>query len=393
LLKRTRYQYGSLRLKKRRTGPDAWEFRYYETASDGTRKRRYVTIGTKQQYPSDSLARKAVQALLLNLNAEVPLAELNVSSFGAVIDKFRTEEMPTRYSTRKSYESMIKRHIRPKWADYPLDRIKPMAVEQWLRELKLAPKSKAHVRSVMHLIFTCAERWCLIEMGKNPIALVRVKDSTKRLKRPQILTVEQFSAILSHLKEPYRTMVIVAQCLGLRVSEIVALKWGDFDFVNRTLLVQRSSVQCRVDSVKTEYSRDFVPLDAELATLLLDWKERSLFNRDEDWVFPNPVTGKPYWQEEIQKRHIAVAATAEGLADIGWHTFRHTYRTLLDETGAPMKVQQELMRHASIQTTMNVYGRVLSDTKRQANSKVVQLVLKPAVPAGANEKGAAIAAP
>jgi hypothetical protein len=58
-----------------------------------------------------------------------------------------------------------------------------------------------------------------------------------------------------------------------------------------------------------------------------------LFNRDEDWVFPNPVTGKPYWQEEIQKRHIAVAATAEGLADIGWHTFRHTYRTLLDETG------------------------------------------------------------
>jgi integrase len=56
-------------------------------------------------------------------------------------------------------------------------------------------------------------------------------------------------------------------------------------------------------------------------------------------------------------------------------------------------VQQELMRHASIQTTMNVYGRVLSDTKRQANSKVVQLVLKPAVQAGANEKGAAIAAP
>jgi integrase len=58
-----------------------------------------------------------------------------------------------------------------------------------------------------------------------------------------------------------------------------------------------------------------------------------------------------------------------------------------------MKVQQELMRHASIHTTMNVYGRVLSDTKRQANSKVVQLVLKPAVQASANEKGAAIAAP
>ena len=58
-----------------------------------------------------------------------------------------------------------------------------------------------------------------------------------------------------------------------------------------------------------------------------------------------------------------------------------------------MKVQQELMRHASIQTTMNVYGQALSSTKRQANSKVVKLVLKPAVSASANEKGAEVAAP
>jgi integrase len=100
-----------LRLRKRRKGPEAWEFRYYETDSDGERKRRYVTIGTKEQYPNDSLARKAVQALLLNLNAEVPRAELEIVAFGALLDKFVTEEMPTRYSTRKSYESIIKRHI------------------------------------------------------------------------------------------------------------------------------------------------------------------------------------------------------------------------------------------------------------------------------------------
>ncbi len=62
---------------------------------------------------------------------------------------------------------------------------------------------------------------------------------------------------------------------------------------------------------------------------------------------------------------------------IGWHTFRHTYRSWLDETGAPMKVQQELMRHASIQTTMNVYGQAMSSSKREANRKVVEMVLKP----------------
>jgi integrase len=62
---------------------------------------------------------------------------------------------------------------------------------------------------------------------------------------------------------------------------------------------------------------------------------------------------------------------------MGWHTFRHSYRSWLDETGAPMKVQQELMRHASIQTTMNVYGRAMTETKRRANSQVVGLVFGP----------------
>jgi len=70
-------------------------------------------------------------------------------------------------------------------------------------------------------------------------------------------------------------------------------------------------------------------------------------------------------------------AVAGKYGRIGWYTFRHTYRSWLDETGAPMKVQQELMRHASIQTTMNVYGQAMSSSKREANSKVVEMVLKP----------------
>ena len=75
--------------------------------------------------------------------------------------------------------------------------------------------------------------------------------------------------------------------------------------------------------------------------------------------------------------HEGREADAGKYAMIGWHTFRHTYRSWLDETGAPMKVQQELMRHASIQTTMNVYGQAMSSSKREANGKVVEMVLKP----------------
>jgi hypothetical protein len=94
--------------------------------------------------------------------------------------------------------------------------------------------------------------------------------------------------------------------------------------------------------------------------------------------FANPLTGRPYHQESLRKRQLQRAAKLAGLGeDIGWHTFRHTYRSCLDETGAPMKVQQELMRHASIQTTMNVYGRAMTETKRRANSQVVGLVFGP----------------
>ncbi len=59
--------------------------------------------------------------------------------------------------------------------------------------------------------------------------------------------------------------------------------------------------------------------------------------------------------------------------DIGWHTFRHTYRSWLDATGAPIGVQQKLMHHARVSTTMNVYGNALMESKREANSKIVQL--------------------
>jgi len=64
------------------------------------------------------------------------------------------------------------------------------------------------------------------------------------------------------------------------------------------------------------------------------------------------------------------------LGHIGWHTFRHTYRSWLDDTGAPIGVQQKLMRHAQVSTTMNVYGNALMESKREANTAVVNKILR-----------------
>ncbi len=71
------------------------------------------------------------------------------------------------------------------------------------------------------------------------------------------------------------------------------LQWGDFDLEKHTFLVQRSSVGGRIDEVKTEYSKDYVPLDLRLEELLLRWRSFSTYAKDTDWVFANPQTGKP----------------------------------------------------------------------------------------------------
>lgn len=77
----------------------------------------------------------------------------------------------------------------------------------------------------------------------------------------------------------------------------------------------------------------------------------------------------------IQKLHLKPAGERTGIKGLSWHAFRHSYRGLLDETGANVGMQQGLMRHANISTTMNVYGRGAIKAKQEANSKVVQIVL------------------
>ena len=135
-----------------------------------------------------------------------------------------------------------------------------------------------------------------------------------------------------------------------------------------------------------------VPLDPELATALLQWKGKAYYTGADDYVFAGEA-GKARWQAMILKDHILPAADEAKIGKVGWHTFRHTYRTWLDSTGAPVAMQRELMRHASIETTMNVYGRAtMSDAKRQANSKVVRMALRPVLSTKA-ESGASEKAP
>jgi integrase len=199
---------------------------------------------------------------------------------------------------------------------------------------------------------------------------------SKRRKTPFILTVEQNHTVVEQLEEPYKQMVQVAMCLGLRVSEVLALKWSDFDFENLTLQVVRGVVHGRISDVKTEYSEDLLPLDSAFAEVILDWEKRCP-NSEGNWVFPNPDTCQLYHASPIGQDYIRAAGRkAKFGKDIGWHTFRHAYRSFLDDAGAPVGVQQKLMRHAQVATTMNTYGNAQMQSKGNANSKAVEMVLR-----------------
>src|SRR6266481_3899807 len=94
------------------------------------------------------------------------------------------------------------------------------------------------------------------------------------------------------------------------------------------------------------------------------------------WLFPSPVTGRPYHADSIRADYLVPTGLQLGLGRIGFHVFRHTYRAWLDETGAPVGVQQKLMRHAHVSTTMDQYGNASALAKRKANRPIVQRLLR-----------------
>jgi len=99
-------------------------------------------------------------------------------------------------------------------------------------------------------------------------------------------------------------MVVVAQCLGLRAEEVLALHWSDVDFDHLVIHVSRAVVHGRVKTVKTEYSEDELPLDPDFATVLLAWKSNAAKS---ELVFPSHVTGRNFHASPIQQDYIRPA--------------------------------------------------------------------------------------
>jgi integrase len=368
-MRRPRLQFGGVYLDRR------YGIWYYRRSVNG--ERELQRIGTLADYPTKALAMQAAQTLIKS-NSKPKGVSFEV----AALCYMSSKRMPQHPPTAGGYSNYLENYCIPRWGSLELSEItaRPLAVELWLATIVRAPKTRAHIRDVMRRVFEFAMADGMIPVERNPLGLVKVKGASKRAKVKRVLTYAEWERFIANVAaEPQRTAIITCMCLGIRREEIWALKWSDIDFVKGTVTIQRTIIESRVyERTKNQASEAELPLDDGLVQLLLDWRAQSQFNRESDWVWGSPYSGgeMPYHFQSMQKEHIVPASVKAGLGNIGWHTFRHTYRSWLNAAGTPLGVQKDLMRHANITTTANVYGAGVVDTMREFNSAVVKRVIQ-----------------
>jgi len=354
-------------------------YRWREAGPNGTRIKRKMIVGTKDDYKTKAAAMRAVDGMRLEINAEAPIAPRGLTLAEVVAHYRETELAPDSQrkspSTRKVYGEFIDAYILPEWGSRPLRDLRPVTVERWLESLAYAPATRAKIRNILSALFQHAIRqgWA----ANNPIRAVRV--SAKRVTEPDILGFEEIQLLLTELPKPVRTMVLLAATTGLRVSEILGTQWQDIDYDGALIRLRRGVVNQEVSGLKTIGSRRPVPVAAVALEALREWQKQTSFSALSDWVFASPHTGgeQPYWPGTLLSRHIQPAARRLGITKrVGWHSFRRSYATLLYSNEQNVKVVQELMRHATPNVTFGVYAQAVTPEKRAAQERLA-MALQP----------------
>jgi integrase len=278
-MKRARFISGSVVLDRRRK---TWNLLQWIEGSRKTQR-----LGSLAEFPTKSAARRAAQQFQQSLEVPKPKTESVIVS--TLSNQYVKEKIPQRLNTKRTYIVWLKHYVVRKWGNCELSALQARPVELWINSLDLAPKSKAPVRNMISTLWEFAMWRGDITVQRNPMELVTVKNASKRVHKPRSLTVVEFQKFAAHLKEPFHTIALLSVCFGLRISECLALKWLDVDWLAGTINIERRIVSQIVDSPKTDESHRKMLVDPSVLEVLKLWKQSSQFAEPSDWIFASPT--------------------------------------------------------------------------------------------------------
>jgi integrase len=378
-----------MRVLSRKTG-DVYEYRYYRTSVDGKRTPANFVVGSAAELKTEAGAWAKVRKMNFNPNSPVNTTTKPITFGELAKDYIRVElsidqsnaAIPKAHSTVETYRRYINRHIVPRWETMRASEMEPVAIQNWLRELKidsnLSNSTLVKVRNVMVAIFKHAQRYGLLPRTQEANPLVFVRQSSVSNYEPVVLTLSQCVDILANLTGMHRVLVLADAATGLRISEILALRWSDIDTAHSCIRVTRAYVYGEFGPPKSKASKKPVPLHPLLAESLATWRKETMYPTNDDFVFPSfRLKGaKPPRANMLVADHLQPAARKAGISgQIGFHTLRRTLASALVANGSDVRLVQELLRHSNPVITLDAYTRSTTPAKIEAQGWVMQQLL------------------
>jgi len=340
---------------------------------------RSVVLGSVADLPTrrDAQVRLDEELRAVNQGTVRPESSMLFGTFAE--EQWKTLVLPTlKLSTQHGYKTVLAKHLLPYWRDWRLRDIGRQDVQQWVADRFRQKLGWQTVRNSWTLLSGVLET--AVEYGYLSMNPARgVKFPEKELKgAPVLFTAEDFMKLLEQLDEPYRTMARLIALTGLRIGELLAVRWRCLDLEIGTLSVRESVYEGKFQSPKTRKSRRTMPLGPQTIVWLREHRLRAKRIESDDLVFGNRQ-GQPLRESKLLRNVLQPAAERAGLGRVTWHQFRHIHSSLLNDLRVPVKIAQEQLGHSSISTTLNIYTHVVDASHRKA-IEALERELFPTVP-------------
>ena len=300
--------------------------------------------------------------------------------FNAWVDQYLDAAVHLRPTTRAAIESSLRRHLRARFGNIALGDITPLLVRTFVSEIA-QHNQPATVRTVYgHLrsILNAAVAADIIAV--SPCRAVKLP--TKRPSEKKIITLEELHRLADAIRPDYRAMILTAGILGLRWSEVTALRVGRIDFLRRTMSIVETnpSVGDFADTKSRSSRRTLTIPQALTEEITAHLARKRITGRDPyQLIFTAPRGGRLI-PSIFNRRFWQPALKAADISGFTFHGLRHSAVAYMVAAGAHPKAIQQRLGHSSWSTTMDIYGHVLpanDDSLTVALDRLLSLTSQP----------------